>query len=327
MPRPCTLVTTPKPSFSRRSTAARAWRAPPPSHSSGRLALRQARRPVASSAAVDGVSAPTMRQRRQIGRHRRSARPGCRSESRRSPGRSARSARRARLRGSSAARSRRCARGTRPSTSTCSIDSWSGASWMYARSWSRYSRLDLAGDVQQRRAGGQRLDHAPAALPAAGAGAGERARPGRRRRAHRPSAMLQRAGFAARADDSGSLPRCAIASRIGMLWIEITPNAVLARRIARERRRSVRRRWFVLDMACNASRNIDVAAGRVRRQRRSQKKSAARLLRDARSGRAECVFLRASSAVQSSQLWPGLRAAPRNGGAIGPTRRGRSGCD
>ena len=41
IPRPCTEVTTPKPSLTKRCTAKRASRAPPPSQSNGLLALRR----------------------------------------------------------------------------------------------------------------------------------------------------------------------------------------------------------------------------------------------------------------------------------------------
>src|SRR6185369_3029437 len=61
------------------------------------------------------------------------------------------------------------------------------------------------------------------------------------------------------------LPRELIASRIGMLWIEITPNAVLTPHCSRKAAISSPT-VVLLDMTCNASGDIDMASRRVRRQ-------------------------------------------------------------
>src|ERR1700749_3100955 len=60
-----------------------------------------------------------------------------------------------------------------------------------------------------------------------------------------------------------------MASRIGMLWIEMTPNAVRTPHCSRNAAISSPT-VVVLDMSGKASGNIDMTAGRVGRQRRSK---------------------------------------------------------
>src|SRR5690349_9542364 len=83
-----------------------------------------------------------------------------------------------------------------------------------------------------------------------------------------------------RAETKRIAPRCAKASRIGMLWIEITPKAALTPHCSRKAATTAPTVTCVgvdgLCMAGQASRNIDVAARRVRREGRGQEKNRAR---------------------------------------------------
>src|SRR5215471_1553189 len=90
-------------------------------------------------------------------------------------------------------------------------------------------------------------------------------------------------------------PRSCIPSRMGMLWIEITPKAALTP--ASSRRRAMAAPtvmvWMGSRMVAQASGNVDVGAGRVRRQRRGQEKDRLRrLLRQAQALEGNALALR-----------------------------------
>src|SRR6476661_5974721 len=82
-----------------------------------------------------------------------------------------------------------------------------------------------------------------------------------------------------RAGTKRMLPRSPKASRIGMLWIEMTPNAALTSHCSRKAAMAQPTViLFCLGMTGNSSRYIDVTAGRIGRQRRGQEYDRARRL-------------------------------------------------
>src|SRR5688572_27805419 len=67
------------------------------------------------------------------------------------------------------------------------------------------------------------------------------------------------------------LPRSCMASRIGMLWMEITPKAACTPHSSRKRATAAPTVMvFCSCMVAEASGNVDVGAGGVRGQRRGQ---------------------------------------------------------
>src|ERR1700677_688681 len=86
------------------------------------------------------------------------------------------------------------------------------------------------------------------------------------------------------------LPRLLIASRIGMLWIEITPNVVRTPHCSRKAAISSPT-VVLLDMSCIASRDIDMTACRVGREVGSQIKECLRGLFGTAEAAKRNVFL------------------------------------
>src|SRR5215207_3589415 len=111
-----------------------------------------------------------------------------------------------------------------------------------------------------------------------------------------------------RAEMKRTAPRCAKASRIGMLWIEITPKAALTPHCSRKAATMAPTVTCAgvdgLCMTGQASRDIDVAARRVGRQGRGQEKTRA------------CGFDRKPQATQRDVFVAGELAAP-----CGPVQR------
>src|SRR5690348_14233003 len=80
-----------------------------------------------------------------------------------------------------------------------------------------------------------------------------------------------------RAEMKRIAPRCAKASRIGMLWIEITPKAALTPHCSRKAATTAPTvTVLVLCMAGMASGDVDVGTRRVRSEGRSEEKNGAR---------------------------------------------------
>ena len=212
MPRPCVEVTTPMPSAISRATAAVAPRAPPPSQSSGRFAAAS-RSASVSTARASGCNATTGSGSRSAGSSISAPWISIGTSTLTGPDGALKLACTACLNVASAVSALR----TRQACfdTARSIVNWSGASWMYARSRSRYGTSIWPVMCSSGVPAVSASTIAPAALPAAVPVLVM----------HTPSVPVVRAQasamFAApaspRAITKRILPRCAIASRIGML--------------------------------------------------------------------------------------------------------------
>ena len=220
----------PQPMRTKRCTAAAALRAPPPSHNTGRRARRK-RSASASTWVSTGRGGVTASGNRSSGRSSSVACTSIGISMLTGPQGGVAASRAA----SRSVASAVCALRMRNAAllTDCSIASCAGASWMKPRSRSRYSASIWPVRCSIGVPAVSASTSAPAALPA----------PVPVLVTHTPSdpvtrayasAMLQ-APASPRAETNRILRRVLKASRIGMLWMEITPNAARVPHCSRKR--------------------------------------------------------------------------------------------